>query len=67
MSNNVDLGCFPFLGIKSSFFILLALEIRFFCEAPTKNELQKWTTSILETIIPYFMHTYVVVCMEKVL
>jgi hypothetical protein len=30
MENNVDLGYFPFLGIKSSFFIFLAPKIAFF-------------------------------------
>jgi hypothetical protein len=66
MANNVDLGCFPFLGIKSPFFYFISARNTVFCEAPTKNGLQKWTTSILENFIPYFMHTYVVLCMEKV-
>jgi hypothetical protein len=28
----------------------------FFCEAPTKNMIKKWTNKILNDIIPYFIH-----------
>jgi hypothetical protein len=67
MTNNVDLGCFHFLGIKSPFFYFISARNTVFCETTTTNELQKWTNSILENIIPYLMHNSVVLCMEKVL
>jgi hypothetical protein len=41
MANNVDLGCFPFLGIKGLFFILLALEIGFFVKHLPKMSCKK--------------------------
>jgi hypothetical protein len=52
---------------KKSFFIFLVQKIGIFCEASTKNMLQKWNNQILEIIIPYIMHNAPVACMEKVL
>jgi hypothetical protein len=66
IAKNIYLGFLPFLGIKSSFFIFLAPKLGFFCEAPTKNMFQKWTTTILENIISYSVRNSPVICMEKV-
>jgi hypothetical protein len=56
MANKFALGSFNFICTKKSFFIFLMLKMGFFCEAPTKNMFKKWTTTILNDIIPYFMH-----------
>jgi hypothetical protein len=39
----------------------------FFCEASTKNMLQKWNNQILNDIISYLIHNTPIVCMEKVI
>jgi hypothetical protein len=66
MKNKVSLGIFNYLYTKNTFFIFLMLKMGFFCEAPTKNMFQKWTTTILNHIIPYFMDNSPFVCIEKV-
>jgi hypothetical protein len=38
----------------------------FFCEASTKNMLQKYNNQILNDIITYIMHNSLVVSMEEV-
>jgi hypothetical protein len=43
MANNVDLGYFPFSWHKKFIFHFLSAKNGIFYEAPTKNELQKWT------------------------
>jgi hypothetical protein len=62
MANNIDLGSLNFRCTKNSFFIFLAQKMGFFCEASTKIMFQKWTNTILNDTMPYFMQ---VVCMEK--
>jgi hypothetical protein len=47
---------FSFSWHKKFIFYFSSTKNGFFCEAPTKNMLQKWTYIILENIIPYFMH-----------
>jgi hypothetical protein len=55
-----------FVAKKINFHFISA-KIGIFCEASTKNMLQKLNNLILENIIPYIMHNLPVVCMEKVL
>jgi hypothetical protein len=51
---------------ENNIFHFLSDKNGYFCEAPTKNEFQKWITSILQNIIPYFMYNSSVVYTKNV-
>jgi hypothetical protein len=59
MSNNVDLRSFNICWRKFNFHFLNTKKW-VFCEAPTKNMLQKCTTTNLNDTTPYFMHNSIV-------